>query len=85
MLCSPAPACRQLPQEEVRSHQPAPTQEEAQISDSHHRRLAMDVHGNGRNECNDCYAIRKTTYGTWFPFPYLNTTEVLALRIEHVD
>ncbi|PYI36481.1 ubiquitin-domain-containing protein [Aspergillus indologenus CBS 114.80] len=30
---SPSP-CHQLPQEEVRSHQPAPPQEEAQVNDS---------------------------------------------------
>ena len=31
VLCPPAPTCGQLPQEEVRPHQPAATKEEDQV------------------------------------------------------
>eukprot|EP00435_Cladocopium_sp_Y103_P034066 s1741_g8.t1 len=34
VLCSPPCSCRELPQEEVRPQQPAPPQEEAEVSES---------------------------------------------------
>ncbi|OAG01131.1 ubiquitin-domain-containing protein [Paraphaeosphaeria sporulosa] len=55
VLRPPPPARRQLPQEEMRPHQPAPAQEEAQMSGSPPGVPAMD--GNGSRETSATIAM----------------------------
>jgi hypothetical protein len=41
--------------------------------------------GMGGTSATIAMLYGKTTYGSWFLFPYLHTNEVLALGIEHID